>query len=295
MIGSLGPERLANKVRLLRSQFVGAVLIVEGETDARVYKRYVIENLCHIEVAHNKDAATRGLAILEQEPFGGVLVIVDADFQRLEGQVSSSPNLFLTDTHDLETMMLCSPALDKILTEFGSEEKITTLITQIGKSLREILLAAGLSIGYLRWLSLQQNLALKFEELEFGKFVNDSLLTDVQKLIQTVKNKSQQHSLNVPSVQKEVVALQDETHDPWQVCCGHDLLEILSLGLRKGLRRGVLNATEIKTTVIERDLRLAYESAFFQASELCTALQQWEAANPPFRFLALGNDPQKTQ
>lgn len=295
MIGSLGPERLANKIRLLRSQFVGAVLIVEGETDARVYKRYVIENLCHIEVAHNKDAAMRGLTILEQEPFDGILAIVDADFQRLEGQAASSSNLFLTDTHDLETMMLRSPALDKILTEFASGEKIAMLSAQTGKSLREILLAAGLPVGYLRWVSLQQNLALKFEELEYGKFVNDLFCTDVQKLLQTVKNKSQQHSLNVTDVQKDLVALQHEAHDPWQVCCGHDLLEILSLGLRKTLRRGVLNAAEIKTTVIERDLRLAYESAFFQASELGSALQQWEAANPPFRFLFLGNDPQNPQ
>jgi hypothetical protein len=288
MIGSLGPERLANKIRLLRSQFAGTVLIVEGDTDARVYKRYVIGNLCQIEVAHNKDAALRGLAMLEQEQFVGALAIVDADFQRLEGQTSISSNLFLTDTHDLETMMLRSPALDKILAEFGSEQKIATLVSQAGKALPDVLLAAGVPLGYLRWVSLRQGWALTFEELDFRKFVDDrSLTTNVPKLIQTVKNKSQQHSLGVAEVQEHLAALGDETHDHWQVCCGHDLLEILSLGFRKALS-SAFNAAEIKAEVIERSLRLAYEGAFFQATELYAALRQWEDTNPPFRLLALG-------
>lgn len=284
----LTPERLANKIRLLRSQFSGAVLIVEGDTDARIYRRYVLPTHCNIEIAHNKDNAIRGLTILEQEQFVGVLAIVDADFQRLEGGLSTNLNVFLTDTHDIETMMLRSPALDKILAEFGSEQKITALVTQVEKSLHDVLLAAGAPIGYLRWLSLRQNLALKFEELDFRKFVDERLLTtDSQILIQTVKNKSQQHHLDVAEVLKQLVALHDEGHDHWQVCCGHDLLEILSVGLRKAIG-GAFSTAEIKAEVIERSLRLAYESPFFQATELYTALKQWEAANPPYRLLVPG-------
>lgn len=288
MIGSLGPERLANKIRLLRSQFAGAVLIVEGDTDARVYKRYLIENLCHIEVAHNKDAAMRGLAMLEQDHFIGVLAIVDADFQRLEGSASSSSNFFLTDTHDLETMMLRSPALDKILAELGSEQKIATFVGKAKKSLHEILLAAGTLIGYLRWLSLRQNLALRFEDLVFSKFVDDQhLTTDMSKLIQTVKNKSQQSQLDRVEVQRQLVAMQDDGHDPWQICCGHDLLEILSVALRKAIG-GAFDAGETKADALARSLRLAYETPFFQTTELYAALKQWEAVHPSFRFLSLG-------
>ena len=286
----LTPERLANKIRQLREVFSGTVLIVEGDTDARVYRRYIVATQCSIEIAHNKDNAIRSLTILEQAQFKGVLAIVDADFQRLEGRILTNPNLFLTDTHDLETMMLCSPALDKILAEFGSEQKIATLTDQVGKSLHDILLAAGAPIGYLRWSSLRQSLALKFEELDFGKFVDGlCLTTDIQKLIETVKNKSQRPDLKTADILSQISALKNESHDLWQLCCGHDLIEVLSVGLRKVLG-GAFNTAEIKSEVIERSLRLAYESSFFQVTELCTALRKWEETNRPFRILVTASD-----
>jgi Protein of unknown function (DUF4435) len=53
------------------------------------------------------------LAILEQRGFQGVLAIVDADFDRLVPPTYQSLNLLLTDAHDLETMLIQSPALEK--------------------------------------------------------------------------------------------------------------------------------------------------------------------------------------
>ncbi len=85
------------------------------------------------------------MEILNKENFQRILAIVDADFERLEC-LPNVPNLILTDTHDLETMLIQSPALDKVLAEIGSEEKIT----KFGKDIRSVLLQAGKPIGYLR-------------------------------------------------------------------------------------------------------------------------------------------------
>lgn len=160
---NLKPDRIANRIRLLRtqSQYTGSFLIVEGDTDARVWTNLVHSTKCRVENAYNKDKAVQVLNILEQGNFAGVLAVVDADFDILEGTVPLSPNLLFTDTHDLETMLLKSPALEKVLLEHGSEDKIKSF----GKDIRQTLLESAKIIGYLRWASLKFDYCLKFEDL----------------------------------------------------------------------------------------------------------------------------------
>ena len=71
--------------------------------------------------------------MLERDEVSGVIAIVDANFMDFKGGRRASPNLFVTDTHDLETMILNSPALEKILIEFGSAMKIDRFIQEIRK------------------------------------------------------------------------------------------------------------------------------------------------------------------
>jgi len=129
-------DRIANKIRQMRSQHLGAFLIVEGDTDARLYKNFLDCTKCHVENASSKDKVVAALNILEKDRFEGVLAIVDADFWILEETIPSITNLLLTDTHDLETTILKSPALGKVLSEHGSEQKIINF----GKDIRQTLL-----------------------------------------------------------------------------------------------------------------------------------------------------------
>ena len=57
-------------------------------------------------------------------------------FDILEGTVPLSQNLLFTDTHDLETMLLNSPALEKVLSEHGSETKINNFAKDIRQTLQ---------------------------------------------------------------------------------------------------------------------------------------------------------------
>ena len=169
------PNYIATEIRMLRTdkQYSGSFLIAEGDTDARVWKNLVDPTKCRVEIAHNKDLAVKVLDILEKDNFAGVLAIVDADFCILEGTVPSSPNLLLTDTHDLETMLLKSPALEKLLLEHGSEQKIK----DFPKDIRQTLLESAKVIGYLRWASLKFDYSLKFEDLAFRSFVEKGIIS----------------------------------------------------------------------------------------------------------------------
>ena len=278
------PNFIANQIRLLRdrSQYTGySFLIAEGDTDARVWKNLVDSTKCRVENAHNKNNAVAVLNILEQGNFAGVLAIVDADFDILEGSVPLSPNLLFTDTHDLETMLLNSPALEKVLSEHGSEAKINNF----AKDIRQTLLKSAKIVGYLRWASLKFNYCLKFEGLAFNKFVdNETLALNESKLLQTVKNNSQKPGLDEQEMRANMDSLKTDTQDMWYVCCGHDMVDILSNALCKAL--GSCNSKQVDPNVLEINLRLAYESAHFRLTKLYIAIQTWEQTNQPFEVLS---------
>jgi hypothetical protein len=277
------PVEIANEIRQRRSSLNETFLITEGTADKRFYKQFIDKESCKVYVAYGKQNVIRTLEILENDGFNGVIAIVDADFDRLEGIEPDSVNIFMTDTHDLETMILKSPALEKLLIEHGSEQKIRSITKTQNKDIRQILLDAGIQIGYLRWVNEKDNLSLKFEGISFNEFIDENLLTlNLVQMIITVQNKSQRHNIKTEDIQERLNQLSNPDHDPWDVCCGHDLVCILSFGLRKVL--GTNNANAVTPEHIELDLRLSFEETYFLATQLYESLKAWEQNNHPFRI-----------
>jgi Protein of unknown function (DUF4435) len=277
----LTDDRDANQIRLRRSTFSGTFLLVEGSSDKVFYERFIDKIVCQVVVMEGKIRVIGILDILDRSSFDGVLSIVDADFDRLKDSVDESINLLRTDTHDLETMLIDSPALDKTIAEYGSEEKIAKLQLDVRTSLVE----AGMFIGYLRWVSQCDRRNLTFSDLKFSKFIDEKTLQiDELALIQEVKNKSQALSLKTEDLQQRIADEKNKGFNPWQVCCGHDLVEILALGLRKAI-----GTMSVDSDSLERSLRLAYEEVYFWKTQLWVNIRQWESNNQPFQVLDRDN------
>src|SRR6266704_6058847 len=83
-----GLDGITNAI-ILKRQYPGneflSFLMVEGDTDKKLYKRFINENRCNITITYTKSIALAVLSILEQIDFPGILVIVDTDFDALEG------------------------------------------------------------------------------------------------------------------------------------------------------------------------------------------------------------------
>jgi hypothetical protein len=277
---SINPDYYANEVRLRRSNHQGAFLIVEGSSDAKFYRQQIDAEHCQIVVAQNRDMAIKVLEILQKAPAPDVIAIVDKDFDELNGTLPTLPNLFFTDTHDLETLLLQSPALEKLLNEFASEDKLA----RFGQNLREVLLISGSAIGYLLWVSLQDAMHLKFEGIDFPKFVDEvTLKINEAKLIEEVKNKSQKPGINTADLQERLEQQKNSSHDLWQICCGHDLISILAVGLRRAI--GSKKPQEVTADILERSLRLAYEQVYFQKTQLYGAIALWQTNHPTYQIL----------
>ena len=286
----LSPERDANAIRLQRSTFLGTFLLVEGKSDKIFYEHLVDKLKCQVKIFSDESSqklrVIKVLDILDKSNFDGVIAIVDADFEHLGGLNYNTPNLFLTDTHDLETMIVKSPALEKVLITFGSEEKLLKL----EKNIRTVLIESGSLIGYLRWVSQCDNLKLTFNGIRFKKFVDTkTMYINESAMIQEIKNKSQAFSLNDVDLQQRLTNKKNGNHDLWQVCCGHDLVEILSIGLRNaiGSNKEVdveARSSERKNT-LENFLLNAYEAVYFRETQLCYNILLWENNNHPYKVL----------
>lgn len=277
-------EREANAIRLRRSTFSGTFLLVEGVLDQRFYQRFVNKQLCVLVVLAGKPSSKlrviEVLSILESSDFHGVLGIVDADFDHVQTPSRKNENLLLTDTHDLETLLLSSPALDKLLSEFASEPKLANFSQEV----RTVILNAGLPLGYLRWIAQLDDLNLTFEGIDFSKFVNkETLLNDENQMLKVIKNKSQMPGLDENLLQHKIRERKQGQHDPWQICCGHDLIEILALALQKAI--GTQKKSDVEPAKLEQSLRLAYENAYFCETRLFLLIQSWELSNQPFTVL----------
>ena len=276
------PTVKANEIRLKRQVHKGCFLVVEGRDDRLFFEQFADRTNCQVTVADGKPNVTDVVAILEADRFPGVVGVVDADFDHFEGNPCSSENLIVLETVDLEALLIRSSALDRVLVELGSGEKIA----RFGRNVRETLVAAAVWIGCLRLHSQRAELSLKFVGLRYRQCIDvESLTIDLHALVQEVVNRSQRFDLPRQDIAQTISAIHSSVEDHWLVCYGTDMVAILAVGLRKAL--GTNNAQAVATNVIRRCLRLAFQWSDLNESDLGGDLREWEARNSGFCVLRL--------
>ncbi len=257
------------------------IIIVEGYTDALLYGKFIHEDVCAIEIACNKETALEVNNILKQMGVKGIIVIIDSDFSKIEGTVFENDNVFSTDYHDLETMLIASRALAEVLRQHGSRSKIDKLKVPVLNAL----LNAAFPIGMLRWISSesQRNLGLKFEGLRFKSFTDKSTLNiDIRRLVVVVISRTDSCGLNARDLEDELRNLLDRDFDRLQSCVGHDLVELLLIGLRKKFG----TAKKLNLEVLDKALRIAYDPNCFSSTLLYSSLRMWEQQNSGYTIFS---------
>ncbi|MBF0549823.1 MAG: DUF4435 domain-containing protein [Deltaproteobacteria bacterium] len=291
------PRRTANAILMLRAhaQYRSkSFLVVEGPTDRDIFNRLIDQNNCDIKVASGKDNVIMVLKELEKGKmrFEGVLGVVDADFWLLNGTASPVDNLFLTDTHDLETMIISSPALEEVVRDYSppgcilSPEELTAII-------RWTLITIGKDIGYMRWLNDTESLGLRFEGLPIADFVEPMThAIDIARLISATRAGGNGDSLEEAVIKLKFCELQEVAADPWQLCQGHDLISLLEILLpliieqNCGYDAAAGSINQAAPTEISQSLLAAFGPGFFAETRLCASIKKWEEANHPYRVLS---------
>lgn len=273
----IGASDIANQVSMLRSVHSGAVILVEGVTDRRLYGKMVDPEECEIIVCHSKDnvrLASRELYYKRKDR--KLIGIMDADMDRLRENVPSPP-LFLTDTRDAEMMMISSCSFEEVLWEYGEEDKIESFVKTHG-DIRDAVLDASYPLGLLMYVSSENDLGLSFKDLDYSRFVDPvNLKTDIRNMVDEVTYNSHSPSTNRKHIRNLLVKEMEFEYDPWIVCRGHDAVAIVLIGLKKIF--GGYNSRNMKCGELGGALRLAFDMNDFKATELFRQTSEWAASN----------------
>ena len=280
MVKPKSPYSYANQISMSRQLYKDTYVIVEGDSDAKLFNKFIDKNRCRVKDIPGKVLAIQALNILEKRKEKGILLVVDADFDHLENIKPISKNMFYTDTHDIETMIISTEAFENFLSEFTDKRKLEKFEKNKSKSLREILIEVCIALGYVRWSSLRNNWKLKFKDLDYTLFIDiNSIFLRYNNFILELMKNSPRNPIPPSKIINEAKILKSHSNDPWMICCGHDLTETLKLALKNIFGYNIAKLTRKK---LEAMLRLSYEFRFFQKTKLYQDLNKWVQNNTPF-------------
>jgi hypothetical protein len=238
-------------------------VLVEGITDQKLYAKLIDGQNTKVEMVHGGVEKLREvLSILNQET-QQVLGIRDADFLHLENKQEIIENLFLTDVHDSEMMMLsCDKAFEAIVAEYipFKRKKFSDLRA-------EILISLSFLSG-IRWINAIECLELNFKS-GLAKFYNsESLLIDKQKCIIEIEKCSpnKKRSLDIVEIDSKTSTVTDY----YNLCNGHDFESAFALHVTK------ITTNSIKDKNVGEALRLSYRKEDFALTALYASLKNWE-------------------
>lgn len=284
----------ATEFEFFNAARVTSFLLVEGNSDERFWQLHVDDRRCQVRAMGGRDEVILVLEQNRRENRIGFVAVVDADFDRVDGTLRDDPDIVYTDHHDLECMLVASPALEKVLGVHGSRSRYLEF-ERTRQPIREALLENGRIIGKLRWLSRRDGLNLVFRKrdpkdkafryLRYKEFCDQKeWLVDRNDLVVHVCNFSNRHDLTVNDLLARMALMPDA--DVWQICVGHDLLGLMAIGLRQTLG----NATVDETTM-QNSFLLAYEEAYLKETLMYCALCAWEEKHAPFRIFVHPSAP----
>ena len=284
MKGFINGDTLANEARMRRVVFKGAFLLVEGESDERLFGIFADFDNCQIIICHGRQNLFDASRVLREAGVEGILAVADADFERIEGRNPPVDCVLFTDWHDAECMMLRGTAFDRLISQFVSREKFSAWCNAHGSDARAHILNETSQVGYLLWHSNANKLGLDFSNLKVKEFMDrTTVVTSVQSLIQHIKNKSSRHDLATEQLLNGLNQRRGMSDDLWQVARGHDFVECLGYAFRYAW--GNVPAQSVTFERLEQCLRLAFPEQEFAATGLFQRIREWERNNSPYQIL----------
>ena len=230
------------------------ILVVEGSDDVDVYRKLIDENAVCIYPDCNCEKHELILRALNKKYSNRLLAIKDADFDRLEGRINHFPNLFLTDTHDLENMIV----EDCLMALVGDDKDRCS-----GINIPEIY-AELEDISYLKWYNHHYHTGINFRSLlpipDFVSYFNSAVAAT-------------NNSVSVSLADVAVFKAQHLDAPTKEVSNGHDLFERIYVRAKAAKR-----ANYHKKQFFKR-IRVAYPKESFTNTALFQSIKSWESVN----------------
>ena len=169
-------QEIANEIgaRQIHSRIYGegeTFVMVEGKTDLVLWEEFRAKDDCTLYPTQGKDKIIDALQVTRKRELKGIAGIIDADYWLItDADELGAENLLYDDCcPDMESILLCSPALKKVLRHTLDDLDIDD-IHDFADSLKESSLRLAMEFGYFRLLNQLR---------DYGLHCNSIYLADV--------------------------------------------------------------------------------------------------------------------
>lgn len=243
-----------------------AFVLLEGESDIRLFRKLFNLDNCKVEsIPGGKFKLEECVGVLVNV-YPLIIGLRDADFIHLENQPYTKANMFLTDLHDMEMMLISEEnVFSALIFEY------TSLSQDKHSEVRNNILTSIEQISLLRWLNEKENLEYKFEAgfQDLISFVN--LKIDFDQYFSRVISKSPNAKLiDISIVLQKLKDLKEINPDLFQLSNGHDFMKALSQYVRVSGDGRTLGDENISSI-----FRIAFTLNHFKKTKLFSETKSW--------------------
>ncbi|WOF17223.1 DUF4435 domain-containing protein [Methanoplanus sp. FWC-SCC4] len=300
------PEEIGGAIRKIEKNYPALnkklFIITEGPYDYEFYSRFFNPRLCEIRIANSKKNVISIIGEMCKSPGGkaseSVIGIIDRDFSALvDEDIPDFENLFMTDTHDIETMILSEDLVESVVRHYerfsaGGAFQRKYLSGIRNRSLFESLINCSLPLGLSLLINEKYGLNMSFKHISCKKrnrfldFIDPQTLSCDEEAVYSyvIEKNPEKSELFRDALLKEKMN-SGYSDVPMQICRGHDLMCVLLLELNTHYPG--MNNERIRSRDLERAFRNMYDADRFFRTNLCSSIKKWAGDKHPEIFPAL--------
>ena len=242
-------------------------ILLEGKSDIKLFRKIFNLSNCKVENIPGGKLKLEECVekLVKKSPF--IIGIRDADFVHLGANPYVKANVFLTDFHDIEMVLISEDdVFSALLFEYSDlpKEKHSEIRNNIIVSIEQMC--------YLKWLNEEENLKYKFESTGFQdliSFVN--LEINFDKYFTRVMSKSPNAKITDKTIiLDKMKGLKDTNPHPLQLCNGHDFLKAFSQYIKQ--EYGV---KKVSNENVASSCRITFTFNHYSRTKLYLSTKKW--------------------
>jgi hypothetical protein len=277
MQANMSVQDFVNNFRMLQDHplYEGKVWIyLEGTDDKKLFGTIFPKDRVELAATNGITSVKSVISRLLQLPenYQNVIGIVDADFDRILNIKNQNTNIFLTDNHDAEMMLIQNDFLfQKITLIHLADDDTADRYDSI--KLREKILEVLVWFSLIRLKNMIDDLGLVLENFPIHECIDfqaDNIMFDLDKnkCLMIVNRKSPNKKRVIDET--DIAPMLSESFDYWNLCNGHDFLKVWAKCIH------CLNNKNFNDKKLHEDICLVFNLDMFKKTQLYEQLKNWE-------------------
>ena len=244
------------------------IVLVEGDDDIRLYGKFFDNSKVILFPTGTCFYIVPILDSITPKHSDKIIGIKDSDFDKILNINYSNDNLFITDTHDAETLCISQCNINDIVYEYTGIHPIYDV--------KNILFNNMKWISALKLINYAYELGICFKGFKMRHIYDGENDIDINTCITEIKKHENNNSIHdFPDEQQLKISVSKfDINDHYQLHNGHDFINCLAIFINRKIKSNKVNTKDLC-----HNIRLLYTMENFRSSLLYKNISEWESKN----------------